>query len=467
MTTFAAREFGTAVLGDTRRTKRLVALADRLAADPGSSFPQALGSQAAQEGGYRFFGSPEVTLEATLAPHHDQTVARAAECGTVAVIHDTTEFRFSGEVIRRGLGRLQKEGQGQGFFAHVALAASSDGRRVPLGVLGVETIFRTEPAKGKRSPAQIRKDPNNEALRWRRLAKKTDDLLAGRAQAVHIMDREGDAYEGLHEMLEGSLRFVVRAAHDRTVLGPDGAAKLWAVLDGTEPILVREVPLSRRSKRPTPTENRIHPPREGRLARLTFLAASIELLRPKHSLHRLRPSLKVNVVRVWEVDCPAEVHPVEWMLITTEPVATCEDVARVVDLYRTRWLIEEYFKALKTGCAYESRQLESSHALLNALAVFIPIAWSLLRLRACARTDEDPPATEVLPPSMVDALVAMRKGKLSAKPTAREAMLAIAAVGGHIKNNGAPGWLVLWRGYRDLLVFAAGWAAARGLAGQM
>ncbi len=465
MTTFAEREFGAARLGDIRRTKRLVALADRLAADPGSSLPQALGSQAAQEGGYRFFSNPAVTLEATLVPHQQQTVLRAAELGRIAVIHDTSECRFNGEVKRRGLGRLQHQGNGQGFFAHVALAASADGRRVPLGVLGVETVFRTGPAKGKRTPAQLREDPDNESLRWRRLAKKTDDLLAGRAQAVHIMDREGDAYEGLHAMLEDSLRFVVRAAHDRTVLGPDGAAKLWAVLDGTEPILVREVPVSRRGKHPSAKENRIHPPREGRLARLTFRAASIELLRPKHSLKKLPPSLKVNVVRVWEVDCPAEVHPVEWMLITTEPIATVEDVARVVDLYRTRWLIEEYFKALKTGCAYEARQLESSHALLNALAVFIPIAWNILLLRARSRGETEAPATEVLSPVLVDALVAMRKGRLPSNPTAREAMLAIAAVGGHIKNNGAPGWLVLWRGYRDLLVFAAGWAAARGMDG--
>jgi hypothetical protein len=433
-----------------------------MTADPGASFPQALANEAAREAGYRFFSNPAVSMEAALSPHHEQTALRAAEHDTVAVIHDTTEFRFSGETKRAGLGRLQKQGRGQGFFAHVALAASGDGKRVPLGVLGIETLFRLGPAKGKRTPAQLRKDPENESLRWRRLAKKTDDLLVGRAQAVHIMDREGDAYEGLHAMLEDSLRFVVRAAHDRLVIGPDGSAELWSVVDGTEAILEREVPISRRGKQPNAQRHRIHPPREGRIARLTFRAAQIELLRPKHSSRKLPASLKVNVVHVWEINCPAGLHPVEWVLLTTEPVATAEDVTRVVDLYRTRWLIEEYFKALKTGCAYETRQLESSHALLNALAVLIPIAWNLLLLRARSRSVEDPPASEVLPPSLVEALVAMRKGKLADKPTAREAMMAIAAVGGHIKNNGTPGWLVLWRGYRYLLIFEAGWSAARG-----
>jgi hypothetical protein len=35
-------------------------------------------------------------------------------------------------------------------------------------------------------------------------------------------------------------------------------------------------------------------------------------------------------------------------------------------------------------------------------------------------------------------------------------MLAIAALGGHIKNNGDPGWLVLGRGLHDLLLLELG-----------
>jgi hypothetical protein len=33
-------------------------------------------------------------------------------------------------------------------------------------------------------------------------------------------------------------------------------------------------------------------------------------------------------------------------------------------------------------------------------------------------------------------------------------MYAIAAMGGHIKNNGPPGWQVLARGYLDLIRYA-------------
>jgi hypothetical protein len=46
---------------------------------------------------------------------------------------------------------------------------------------------------------------------------------------------------------------------------------------------------------------------------------------------------------------------------------------------------------------------------------------------------------------------------LPKRATARDAMLAVAALGGHLKSNGDPGWLVLGRGLNDLL--ALGWRA--------
>ena len=55
--------------------------------------------------------------------------------------------------------------------------------------------------------------------------------------------------------------------------------------------------------------------------------------------------------------------------------------------------------------------------------------------------------------------MAVAKKPLPARPTVRDAMLAIAALGGHVKNNGDPGWLVLGRGLHDLLLLELGWRA--------
>jgi hypothetical protein len=58
---------------------------------------------------------------------------------------------------------------------------------------------------------------------------------------------------------------------------------------------------------------------------------------------------------VHEIDTPPGAEPVAWVFITTEPLATVEQIRAVLEIYRTRWLIEEFFKALKTGCSLENR----------------------------------------------------------------------------------------------------------------
>jgi hypothetical protein len=84
-------------------------------------------------------------------------------------------------------------------------------------------------------------------------------------------------------------------------------------------------------------------------------------------------------------------------LYTTEPVQTAEQIADIVDSYRARWTIEELNAALKTGCAYESRQFESRHALLNILALKLPVACEPLALRS--RTRDRPDAATARDPT--------------------------------------------------------------------
>jgi hypothetical protein len=133
-----------------------------------------------------------------------------------------------------------------------------------------------------------------------------------------------------------------------------------------------------------------------------------------------------------------------------------------VDFYRARWTIEEFFKAIKTGCAFEKRQIEDLHGLLNVLALCAPIAWQMLALRAEARRKPDRLAAEILTKTQVDVLRVFARKPLPDKPTVRDALLAIAALGGHIRRNGEPGWQTLGRGYEQLLTLVQGWNAAKG-----
>jgi hypothetical protein len=438
-------------LGDGRLSKRLEQLADDLAESPSESFPKALGGTGPLEGAYRFFSNPKVTLDGILEPHFAATAERAKPAGRVLVVHDTTAFEFEGEAKREGLGRLKSKGQG--FFGHFSLAVSAEGRREPLGLLAVSTLFRLGPAAPKKQRSQF---PKDEAQRWPTGAGQAEARLAGGCRAIHVIDREGDSYPLLTKLVGERRDFVIRAAHDRLLDGP--IRKLKEAARQAPTVIEREVGLSaRRKKGPA---HKGYPARRRRPARLSIAGTKVVLAPritgggPAH--------LALNLVHVFELGPPTGEPPVEWLLLTTLPVGSPKALEYVVDAYRARWIIEEYFKALKTGCQYEKRQLESAHALLNALAVLVPVAWRLLLLRHFAREDASRPATDALTAAQVAVLKATAKKPLPTSPSVRDALLAVAALGGHIKNNGEPGWQVLGRGFRDLLILEMGWQARGG-----
>ena len=103
--------------------------------------------------------------------------------------------------------------------------------------------------------------------------------------------------------------------------------------------------------------------RDGRRVRLAMGATRVVIRKPHVDPSTVQP-IAVNVVHVVEVDPPPGEDVLEWLLLTTEPIDTDDKIAFIIDSYRARWVVEEYFKALKTGCAYEARQLESYDALL-------------------------------------------------------------------------------------------------------
>lgn len=443
-------ELEAARFGDLRLTKRLLTVAEQLAAKPDASFPKAAGSDAALEGTYRFLNHDEVTPERILEPHIAATVQRAADEPAVIVAHDTTEFRFGGE--RDGLGWINTLGA-QGFFGHFALALTADGTRRPLGVVGLHVMTRQGPPRNTKH-SERREPADRESRRWHDLAAEVGNRLRPHARVIHVMDREADSYRLFAELVTAGDGFVIRMRSNRRIAAPEPASfRGDERMAKAEELFVREVPLSTRKSNSEHRRTR-HPPRSARMAKLGFSAVKLTILRPEHEQETLPPSLILSVIRVFEVDAPAYVEPIEWTLMTTEAIDTLDEVAAAVDSYRARWVIEEFFKALKTGCAFEKRQLESSHALLNALAIFTPIAWHLLVLRQLGRSDSRLPASTIL--TDLQLRILRRKTKLVDAPTIRQAMLAVAQLGGHIKNNGDPGWLVLGRGFEELLILEDG-----------
>lgn len=444
-------EVADADLGDARLTKRLSLLIDSLSDRAGESFPKAL-DDAELEGAYRFFGNSKVTPEAILAPHFRQTARRASLHRDVLVVHDTTQFEFGGASKREGLGRLIRPGQG--FFGHFALATAADGDREPLGLLGLETIFRHDKAIPKEQ--RRRKDNRGESARWQRSIGAAEAHLDEDVRAIHVMDREADSYAILSALEEGGSSYVIRSFQDRVLA--DHETRLRTAAKAAKRSFDREVPLSRRPVIRGPKGKR-HPARRYRTATLSFAAKAIQIPRTTDAKTLDASTLHLHVIYVWERNPPVGEPAVEWFLLTNLPISTPTEIARAVDCYRGRWTIEEYFKALKTGCQYERRQLDSAHSLLNALAVLAPVAWRLLVLRHLGRHTLKRPATHALTPSQLEVLHFVAKRPLPKKPTVQDAMVAIAGLGGHLPRNGDPGWLVLGRGMHDLLLLELGWRA--------
>lgn len=445
-------EFAGLSLGDRRLDRRAVKIVERVTMAPGKSFPDLLPTPGELEGAYRFFQNETISPEKLLAPHVEATLRRVHAEDVVRIAHDTVALSYGGD--RDGLGSMGAGGCG--YYAQVSLAIGGDELRVPLGVVAVTSkAYPTQEEK-----ALWPRDKNGRAKafwsgveKWSTAPLQLREQLKG-TRAIHVMDREADNFELFRTLKRAKVRFVIRGAAERRA-APEGM-HVGEHLDQAEFVLKRRVRLE---GRPKPKQG--WKLREERDALLSVRATTVKI---QGNGETYKEHVQLNAVEVVELRTPAGEEKVSWILITNEPIGTPEEIAAVVDHYRARWRIEEYFKALKTGCGIEKRQLTTFGALRRALALFIPVAWQLLALRTAAQDEEPQPATKVLSPVQIviaRALVAERRHVLGDSPTAREVLLAIAALGGHLKRNGEPGWITLGRGFDKLKAAEDVWRVAR------
>ncbi|MFT3707061.1 MAG: IS4 family transposase [Archangium sp.] len=446
-----ADEFKNCSFPDERLRKRAMRIAERVEREPSWSFPRAFADPSQLEAVYRFVGNERVDLDDIVSGHIANTLKRLSSKKRCLAIHDTTSFSFEGE--REDLGTVDRAQEG--FYAHVCLCVSAEGHREPVGLLAIDTWTRDE-KKGKRTTRERKAESDLESGRWAEQSLDVEGLVKS-TELIHVEDREADIYESLETRIAHDMHFIVRAASSKVVLTNAGTENILDYARTLSVVTTREIHLSaRKAKHSTLRPNAQHPPRKERDSRIEIRAGKVRLRKPLRS--GACPELELNAVHVLEMDAPRGEKPVEWLLLTTEPIATVADVETVVDNYRARWLIEEYFKALKTGCKYEERQLESLHALLNALGIFAVMAWRLLQLRFLERTASDAPATTIA--SSAEIAILEKEARMPPRATVREFLLRLARFGGHLPQNGPPGLLILWRALSTLLQRAQGFELA-------
>jgi hypothetical protein len=181
----------------------------------------------------------------------------------------------------------------------------------------------------------------------------------------------------------------------------------------------------------------------------------VQIIRPhvKRGIFRNEP-LSLWAIRIWEIDAPPGVEPLEWILLTNVVTETLEEATTRISWYEKRWIIEDYHKAKKTGCGIEGLRFRRVDRLEPMIALLSVIATTLVNLRVANRqADADcVPATTFVPSNYVTVLSVWRFKERRSDLTVREFTMALARLGGHQNrsSDGPPGWITLWRGWNKL-----------------
>jgi len=444
--TWAQQQFSDCQLGDERRTRRLVRLAEQVVSHPSGGFPEQTETWADLKAAYRLLDRAEVTFQSVGEVHWEQTRRRSA--GRYLVLGDTTELDFG---FHRDIPDLGPTGNGGGwgFLLHSGLLVAAEGEEI-FGLAGQRIHYR-KPAPHKENTTQ-RLERDRESKVWGEVidavGRPSEDV-----ELVHVLDRGADNFEVYCHCLEQGTDWVVRVTQkNRNILTPDDRRMPLKAYLTTLP-LSGTYELSLRAR----------PGQAARTAKLQVRYGALRVPPPAHQspyVKGINPRpIEMYVVHVREVDAPAGVEPIEWILLTSLVVEDFEDAWLVIGYYEKRWLIEEWHKALKTGCRVTERQLKTKHRLEAMVGLLSVVGVRLLQLKSAARAEPHRPARRMIPPRWITLLKAARKHLTPVKSlTVGEFYRELAKLGGFIgrKSDGVPGWITIWRGWQKLYLMVRG-----------
>src|SRR5262249_4540200 len=446
-TVWAQQVAGVAGLPDQRLQSRLTAILVDTIERPDASIPQAAGDAGQAQAAYRFYANDRVPTEAL---HHGVALEAARRCldqDVLLVVQDTTTLNFTGLHSIPELGPIDSGGLARGVHLHSALAVSTSGQ--VIGILDQQYWARPQP--GQPGPAE------KESGKWIHGIDAAREALYQAAgdrpvpRLIHVMDREGDAYEVMMALEDAGDSAIIRCAQNRRVDDPLATAH-EAV--HSQPVLCRTtVAVDRKAGLPQ------------RQAWGDVRSMRVSLV-PDLQKYPHAWSVTWNLVEGWEPAPPLGVEPVHWLLWTLEPAATADAALEVVRKYTCRWPIEEVHLVLKSGCQVEDLRLETWDGLEKAVTVNAAVAARIVSLRDLAREMPEAPASQVLTPDEAEVLVChFGQGMEPSELTIGQAVLWIGRLGGHLnrKRDGMPGVRTLWRGLHNLTWLVAGFQASKRL----
>lgn len=455
---WAEKHFGEVDLGDPRRNQRAVTIAAAMATNPDRSIPQMFINPYEIKAAYNFFRHPEAAPDNLQQAHREVVIEQLHGAGRSLLLEDSSEMTWPGNEPIPGLGPIGTGAAGlQGFHLHSVLAVrwcweAEEADRWPgrptVEVLGLPVQhYHVRQPRPKGEPAnhsKVLKYRARESQWWEEAGQAIGPAPEDQQiEGTRVCDRGADLYEQPVSCQELNHRFVLRASQDRCLTNPEGrlvTGKLFAT--ARSQAAVGEFRL----------ELRARPGQAARTAQLQVSAVEVWLRAPQRPGKGpgYLPPVRGQVGRVWEASPPPSVEALEWVLLTDWPVENYAQALEVVLVYATRWLIEEFHKALKTGNKAEELQLETAEGLFAAIAIKSVVALRLLDLRERVRLTPDAPAEQSGLNEL--ELIVLRERLPRPLKTVREVALAIGRLGGHMnrKSDGLPGWLTLLRGMTKL-----------------
>jgi hypothetical protein len=447
---WAQQEFGTAELGDARRTRRLVRLAAQMAGNSSGSLPQQTERVADMKAAYRLFASPDVTHAAILAPHLEQTRRVASQRPQVFLVQDSAQLNFTRHTHCQGLGPIGR-GALRGLHQQNVLAVDPGTCR-PLGLM-----YQAHPRRATRGVGHDRRAKHQvplaerESYWWMEAIRAIGPSPPG-VGWVHVGDRAEDVFGVYDECRRQGVDWLIRAACDRKVQTPSGGDRLMAYARGLP---------CQAARRLTVRDRRRGGLREAELA---VAAGPVTILPSRYEPeYRGREPIACQVVRVWEAEPPAGADTLEWILLTTLACDTPAGALFASQGYSLRWLVEEFHKAEKTGCNVELRRLEHVERLEPLIGLLSVLAVWLLMLKYAARDEPDQPATALFDETTVRVMARYLKRPVPTL-TLGEFWRGIGRLGGHPgrKRDGPIGWLRAWKGWQSFQLILLGARLALG-----
>jgi hypothetical protein len=444
--------------GDKRINCRADYMFKKMSQNSQKSLPQVFCNQADLKGAYRFFCNGLVTPEKILEPHINETIKRCKSHKLVAVLQDSSDLDFDYMDCLEGFNPLHPNVD-KGYRIHPSLVITEHG--TPLGVLGAENYTREKinSLKKHRNSLLIEE---KESFRWlqgfRQACKLAEQLQD--VQVVSIADREGDVYECLAEAQVSDVKhkaaILVRSKHNRS---------LAEFTDETNNKLEKKLIRSAVSYESSVILNRYR--KEERKAFIAIRACQVSIKAPNTCKKKSLPPILMNAILISEIDPPKGKDPLDWLLLTTLPIGTKEEIQLIISLYSKRWCIEIYFKVLKSGCKIDTPHFQETKNIKNFIAFAMIVAWKVMLTTYLPREFPDEPCTLLF--TEIEWKLAYRGAQNKIVPfpdkipTLKEMVTLVAILGGYQKRKMPPGIQTVWRGVVKLMVMVYGYELTHGI----